>query len=891
MIVHVPDVVTRFCVTAIRNKGELIKGIVEATWRNKIYNEDVSMDFDQLLIPFDSLKKYIHPIAALKDEVEEAITFFNQAQTSDLTKVKGKPFIFYDVREIQSISPPAICERFVKRVQRDVSNILTGSLEINQAIEIYSDPVERENIQGQFFKSTIPDYITLKHLGKLKKVTTYYVTQDTIADIIIPFLLEITDVRFGAKSTQMGYGFKKSSFKDIVLTVERSFSKLLDKLKAMHSSMLHALELSGKSKRPADTLFATIYTLVYDAESRLMALLLRFFTAYMQNIREVFNLKSVMSWKDGISSKVFTEAYNEEDYGNHLNLSMTNSMGMLDAIDELRTCIRNCTNITDDEIRENGEKFTTINPYYRNRLGRDHIVDDIMYQHTVNEFARVRLIVQRLFDGITYNGDGEREDINFSDALEEHGLYINPDAIFSEILRDGYDVSPYYAGASSPSVILTELTLCRAAIIGIAEEIKNFGGFLSDMIASLDSNPNGMYLVDTYMAKDWVRKMVDALGKFNVDLAQDYRKRITLLAKEIDAPNRFVPHTVVLDKDYLKEPTDEPECLSYYEEEAVKEELLNLNRHYGDIFRKKISGLSVFYEEYKGPDDKSQGDNPKPNESGEKKSEEKPVVHDGGANKNQGDGAGEKGKDTSSSNGKVTDKLKTAINTILEAVSKIFAGKGKSVNMKFLSANRQFLLNRNYVNTSVEILPYRKETNYFDMVQGCIDKARGINDNTLKSVNEEGLRNLLFSNIKIPKTDEGLDSDLLRGFKVGTAEFKAVTIADNELKALVPQMIKYCESYYNSTEASLKNLQSSISKLSIFDQKDLSDEQVKNNVNLIGTMLVSAVKAARNASKDRCNKYLEVLSALAASNKDKEGSASQESSQQNEKGETTEAKK
>ena len=33
------------------------------------------------------------------------------------------------------------------------------------------------------------------------------------------------------------------------------------------------------------------------------------------------------------------------------------------------------------------------------------------------------------------------------------------------------------------------------------------------------------------------------------------------------------------------------------------------------------------------------------------------MVHDGGANKNQGDGAGEKGKDTSSSNGKVTDSL------------------------------------------------------------------------------------------------------------------------------------------------------------------------------------------------------------------------------------------
>ena len=47
--------------------------------------------------------------------------------------------------------------------------------------------------------------------------------------------------------------------------------------------------------------------------------------------------------------------------------------------------VANLMTITDDEIRENGEKFTTINPYYRNRLGRDHIVDDIMYSVNITE--------------------------------------------------------------------------------------------------------------------------------------------------------------------------------------------------------------------------------------------------------------------------------------------------------------------------------------------------------------------------------------------------------------------------------------------------------------------------------------------------------------------------
>lgn len=884
---YVPDIVTPFCVSAIKTHADLTKMVVEKTWRNMIFNEEVELDYDKFALPFSSLRSNVKSIAALEDGINEAFQFFNQYPNLDLDKCKAYTLLMHDTSEIINISPKYITERFPKRLESDISDLLAGKTTISKLQEIYDDPIKRNDISRGFYGSTLPDYITLKHLANLQCAEEFMVSKTTIQRTVLPFLMEVTDVKLHGSKTKMSGGFKRASFMDIIETTEQSFTQLVDEIDILEISTDKAISMTSgiATKNQLMLLFASIRLLVYNIETRLVALLLRMIRAYTANIRAILELKSVLSWKDGLSSKAFTEDYDDEERGNVTNLSMTNSAGMVQTIDELIGCIQNCTTIDADEVDALVEKYTKSNPYLMKQLGRTTLVDTVMYDETYTELVRVKTATERLFDSITKSDitpGADEDEVIFAEALSSCDLADAASINFSKIMRGRYCPTPHYLNPL-PMLLVTDLSICRKAIIEIANTIKGFVGFLSDMSESLSKNPNGMYRTDTFVAKSWVLDMIDALGRFNEDLAIDYRKRIVGIANLINVPNRYSTHTVVIDKSYITQPTDTPECLCAYEESAADNDIAAMNRHYMQLYKKKLRG-EVFLEENEGQNGNNQSGSGNGTPSGgsdnnakQGTSGTKPVVRDNAANNQQNNqnntDKSQDGKDDSSG-GKVTDKIRAMVNRVIESVKKIFANGSKKKNLDWLAKNKGFLLSRNYVNTSVDILPYQKDGNYINMVGKCIDKAAAINEGTLKTTDENGLRATIFGGIKMPKTDEGLEADLVRGFKVGTAELKTVQVADNELKAMIPSMIQYCENYYNNTESALDGLQKKIDSLKILDERQGGsgeDQKTKDNAAMIGTQLATAIKAARIASKDRCNDYLLILDALAAPNKNANG--------------------
>lgn len=885
---YVPDIVTPFCVSAIKTRADLTKMVTERVWRNKIFNEEMELDYDKFTLPFSSLRSNVKSIAAMEDDINEAFQFFNQYPSLDLDKFKDQTILMHDTDEITGISPKYITERFPKRLEADISDLLAGKKEISKLQAEYDDIIKRNDISRGFYGSSLPDYITLKHLANLQRADEIMISKSTIQRYVLPFLMELTDVKLHGGKNKMTGGFKRSSFMDIIDTTEQSFERLVDEIDVLEISANRAIMMSnsGAATKPqVMMLFASIRLLIYNAETRLIALLLRMIRAYTANIREILELKSRLSWKDGLSSKAFTEDYDDEDRGNILNLSMTNSDALIETIDELTSCIMNCTNITGSEIDEWMEKYTKTNPYLMKELGRTTIVDNTMFQQTYDGIIRVKTDIQRLFDYITKSEIDSticEEELIFAEALYSCNLQESAPANFSNIIHYNYDPRPYYLN-STPGLLITDLAICRKTILEIANTIKGLAGFLSDMNVSLTNNPNGMYRTDTFTAKNWVLDMIDALGRFNEDLAIDYRKHIVGVANLINIPNRYSTHTVVIDKSYITQPSDEPECLCAYEESAADEAIASMNQYYMQLYKRKLRG-EVFLEAgegQNGADQSGAGNGASSGNSGDRAKQEssgtKPVVRDNSANNQQDNtnnaGASKDGKD-GSFGGKVTDKIRSMVKRLIDTVKKIFANGSKKKNMDWLAKNKNFLLNRNYVNTSVDILPYRKESNYIDMVGKCIEKATAINEGTLKTTDENGLRATIFGGITMPKTDAGLEADLVRGFKVGTAELKTVQVADNELKAMIPAMIQYCENYYNNTESALDGLQKKIDGLKILDERQSGsgeDQKTKDNAAMIGTQLTTAVKAARIASKDRCNDYLLILDALAAPNKKADG--------------------
>ena len=156
--------------------------------------------------------------------------------------------------------------------------------------------------------------------------------------------------------------------------------------------------------------------------------------------------------------------------------------------------------------------------------------------------------------------------------------------------------------------------------------------------------------------------------------------------------------------------------------------------------------------------------------------------------------------------------------------------------------------------------------NYCEFADKAINRALQIDQATLNSAEEEQLKNMVFSTINLPKDEKSIDAQVIHAMKVGSKPLTTVKLTDSQIKAEIPKMEQFCESYYGHFMDDLMKLKARADELEKLEAKVTSGNRSRQNVDLIGTYVNALIHGARTASRDRANDYIKILSSLAKGN-------------------------
>jgi hypothetical protein len=871
---YIRDIVKPFAIKTIDNQKGMSKAFMEASWRNEIYNEDMDDLYDKISdfkVPISHLKDGMNALAALRPEIEEAYQFFNQNYTN--SKFNKCPYYvtIHAVDEIRNVSFDYISSRFTKTFTNDISDVFSGKKKIRDVIDTYTAPQTQRDRISMAITTSMDTSMDIKRLSGYVNADSIAANPSTTKTVIMPFLVHLLDTRL-VRGKQYNR-FAQMGFDQIITETTRSFESATSDLTSARAAAIKSVKLTdGKycSIKEIETLCGHAYILLYNIESFVVTMLLRMMRAYMKNVSSIIDLKSSLSIRDGISSKAFDESFLEDgeeledelddDFANRLNISITNNADIVTVADELSTLLVNTKLGNEFDLQDIVDRHCRVNMYLNGTLGRNTLVDDRM-----NECAMISMrdLATKL-DSVCKNLTNEHADTPFSDYLEMNGLPVDIDKHILGIADkvETYN-KPYYPNYT-PQVLFVDLQRTEYTITNLAEYFKNIKSLLLTTREAAVRMPEKFVPFSINTINDWIDSAVDALTQLDIKLGTIYNKRLAYIADFLRDTDPHPDVNIEVENDVEWFPlASQNELVARYED--AEEELGGINRYYVSLYQKKLRG-EAFYE--------ADGDNNQNNDN------------NGGNNQNNNQGNGPKvndgdGKqDTTNVNnnqnnaadkakaaiGKLSEKIKEVINKIIEAIQKVFDSGVKKKNLAFITKNKAFLLSRRYTNTSIDTIKYRKE-NTINLMQGCIDRANALGDNTLRTTDQKGLRNSLFGPAGYVPASDDFSADLVKMFKVGKGSLDYVKVADNELKELVPEMINYCENYYNKFIDNLTAFRDKITSSPLDNKKNQGEnDNTEENIRIITSDLVSALGALRVAARDRSNEYMKLLQGLAQSN-------------------------
>lgn len=883
---HQPSKLSPMCCELVRQQAALTHSIMEATWRRKIFNEDVDPNMQDLLkVPFNGLNEGLTVLNGMTEEIEEVYNFLNNPKSKAFRSVLGEELEWRATDELTTISTGGLSGGFIKSTQRDFEALVDGTKPYAEIVSKYSDPVKSDDIYDRFFSSSIPSYVKLKRLSGMNNVRTLVFTEDLVRQKLLHWIVDVMDCKLRINS---GFtGWTDSSFAATLKFVKVGFTEIVKDLKYQKDAARLSVGMNGGSvtKEQVDTLYTNICRCTFSAEAKLVVLIYRAISATIANIRHLYELYvRATKWDTGIVSENFAEEFEDDgDYGNIPNLSVTNSFLLTEAAKKLIHSITNVYSIAPE--RYTASMSCHVVGDFPNKTiinNRSNLVDLRFYNTTIRA---MQVLEERVLGMIT---DLKNNTTNRDFSAGDYKLLSNPEDYLIDFVKRCNPIPPY-SGSETTDVFLGDLDAWLGALGVMKEQIESTLRYCQKFKDAMSSNVNGAYdhLQGNTELTDWFTRMQDFIGKLNVELGFMMRKRLAVIAEKCKCITPFSDVSPEYEKDetpiHVSDGVDE----FVAEEEADAERALyQMNQYYANLYRKKLQGLPYMEEEEQKPESTTKPDDKSGN--GKPKG---PVVHDNAVqnddakkdeNTENKDGEKKDGEENSGDSGKIVDKLLATIKKVKEFLEKIATDKIKEKNLKFLADNKTFLLTRNYTNTSVEVYPYTDNYRHIDVVRSAIEKAVSISEGTLKSSDESGIRNALFPGVSFPSDNEGTIQDqLVRAFKVGEKKLEHVTISDGQVKDHVVKMVEFLEYHYNKFENDVGALEENVKKLSILDDKKGSGEGDKTdeNVKRVRDFLVAALSASRIASRDRCNDALDLLLQLAAPNKNKKTETKTETDQ------------
>lgn len=855
-----PYPVPVLCADLINKRGKIESHISEKIWRNKLYNEEVDhVPVEYFKVPFGGLKDGVNTLLTMTEQIKELLSFVNLSpRAKEFESILGEE-IEWAFSDDLSISFTYIEEKFCKRVSDQIDSLLAGKVQYATLLKRYTDASEVDELARSFYGSTVPRYVPLKDIGgRRSNIKVLVLSENALKGTVLNFLENLLYCNLNPSSKYNSVS--KGNYKDIINRVKIDFERLYDTLLDMNMSAIKAAKLSasGIDTSQINTLFNYIFNDVFSIEGRIIVLLYRTISAATANVRNMYLVyRRVVGCKNGLDTNILEEV-EEDEVGDAQGLSLTNHTLMVSAAKSLLSAAVNAYGWIDHPTLQTMMNKKMAAPFY-----------DAVEKFFFTIDTRTR----NMKSGLEYSNT-DREEVPFSTVLETYKLIANPDAYLQWIDEN---CLPYSGGVCESEELpiadyMSDIGTLLTMLTSNARTIQCTVNRLATLKTDIRHNVNNAYgyITNRDSALEWCDAMINMLGKANVKLGWLFRKRLYKISEKLPIIVPYSSTSIALDHGYFPlHPLDDIDVMVNYEEDCAIQSLSRINQKYMQLYTLKQIGIPYFEaEDNAGTSTKPQVHDNSGGDDNKSTNGDKPKETD---NANTDNNKEDQNNETKSS-GKIVDRVLAQIRKLKEILEKLVSDGAKEKNLKFLTDNRDFLISRNYTNTAIDILPYIDNDRYDELLKGWIDKASQITETTLRTADESAIRNAIFTGFAMPKGKNGIESDLVHGLKVGTAELAVKSISDNALKEKIPKMISFCEFYYNTLSGALDSIErDNVKKLSALDDKKAASEsdtdRTEKNKALIAQMLKSAVNAVRYASRDRCNDYLSILSSLASSNK------------------------
>lgn len=641
---------------------------------------------------------------------------------------------------------------------------------------------------------------------------------------------------FYASFTKIAKGYT-----EMILELNTKFCAIVDSL----------FNWAEKQKQPeqlgAVMIAAQAYNIFADVSNFGASVILATFVMYSRNLKSTTEFFKAYSWNvSGIPSKeeLGMESAEEEEF-----LFRGHTASLVGIADNVIKKLENFGGYSEDTLNE---------------LCNDRLVDD-PYRTTCENLNKLK---QRI---LTCAGPLKNGDLSVSEVRRECNLTDDEiEALLS--VQPILDMSSFENCDYAREAVLADLKKLKDATVLVANEFDSLRGGVTFLFDKFKNRVNMENLGEFHTSEicSFFKNLSELLTTAQRAYGKALGTRIIKLTEGLRSIDNKNDYGVDLEDDEFS-----PSRFEIAGEEEAEE-----SADYEKIVKGVIERKFQAFHEAEG--DNQQGNNGNP---------PKPQVQDGGdngsqqGNNNQQNNGNQNNNQNNQNNNqsnqnnngeKKTGKIDVAetarnlLDKIIEQISAFMEKGSKKKNLAFIAKNKEYLLSRNYSNTSVSLLPYRGNTDYVGTMRKVFDTVKGLDDNSLKNFTEEQITNRILASINIDRVKgDNLEARVTQALKTGSKPANNVNIANGELLKQVPKMIRFCEYYYNNIVTDLQNAKKDLDSLDIFKNKTSKGDgdRTSENINVARNCVLATIRGVRTAARDRCNDYMMIISSLSKGNK------------------------
>lgn len=824
---------------------------------NKVEAVNMNMKFDYYTSMLGKAIQSFSTIKLDKETIKDFLMKFESLSKLDNNNIMVRDITFYDIATFK----PQYLTQFTSMVQIAIDRAMTGNITNEEIIRYISGEIP-EKIQRQIVKTTLPYGVTSKDLIKID--STKYVKADTdfVKGKLIPFVIKYDQTKnealAEANSVMNAIKEAEDTVKAMIISIE--------KIKATGNINQQNIQLLNQISYNAIRGMIEVISYVSYMMVRKLNTISNNIIASNQLYVDITNLYNDITIESAFDTNIFPTD----------TKSLTEGLmnGRVDAFVSLAKKIYEFnTSLSDPENVESNPSNDSINQEVD-----QHDYDNTVYENIIKTFMEISVGLDVL------SVEGDEYLLIYDDIIQKSGFGVILEERFQNEIAD---IKHVQDEAVNIVRLLSELKTFDSNMNAVSSVIMETYKKLKYLQQRYENNTNGEYrdFETVNELKNFLFSLEEQYTSFVEKVAQafyDRIKNIGIAISEIKEHNEQIEkienQSITPSLDFTESFVDYNDfvfnCIVESYEDECKNYFNNLQRSYFAEKELALRGVDIIFEA-----DDTSANTASNNTTQPAQNSTKVTVQDNSQEvKQSGSGS------TSSVVSKVSEFIRKTVDRFLE-----FIGKSSTKNAKWLSENKNELMNRSYNNVTVNILPYKNiaPTQILGDIAKLQTNIKTITPQTLQGVtNKDILYAKLFPFITggIKEANGSLSEQFLKYYKVGTGNLQVVQVSNGELKTEITSvMIPFCEEYLSTFKDTLDKNLSDLGKafddtvakfntttttesVSIFTEADTQNSNTQGNMKEKTTWMNEAVRyfcgSILNAVRDRNSDYLKVLSSL-----------------------------